>query len=209
MAYWHTVYGCTNNRYRTIRNQVQSPLLRLPAELRNHIFDYVFENITVDFDHQETMHGDYVFTAFSRDTYQDRRSKWTLPEIVRTTTVCRQIRAETALLPFTRSVFDLTSYTARGIQGALLSKILPMQRDAITRLRLEHTLKIHTDVDVWSGLVDIGIVKLPSLRQVMVELSTWGLCSKHDIEEAQSMIRGSFKDAKGSDPEVVFKVWWN
>ena len=113
----------------TKRNQIESPLLRLPGELRNRIHDYV--------------HPTQMWTvpplAFVLDNGKADASPPGLSKALLNTQVCRQIYAENALLPLMNSVFlvekarwflDLTSH----------------QRNAITTIELPHF-----DIDISAG----------------------------------------------------------
>ncbi|EUC46072.1 hypothetical protein COCMIDRAFT_54347, partial [Bipolaris oryzae ATCC 44560] len=59
------------------RNQRESPLLRLPAEVRSMVWEYVF--------------GGYHIYVYPREIHR---------RILRLMTVCRQIFMEAVLLPF-------------------------------------------------------------------------------------------------------------
>ncbi|KAI4613401.1 uncharacterized protein J4E87_009868 [Alternaria ethzedia] len=85
----------------TTLNAVSSPLLRLPAELRNMIFAYVYTGMIYkfdDFESFETKPSDqYRRMASGRWLEQQTSDKLPL--------TCRQMHAETALLPYSLSTF--------------------------------------------------------------------------------------------------------
>ncbi|KAI8939990.1 hypothetical protein NX059_003713 [Plenodomus lindquistii] len=78
-----------------LRNQQHSPLLRLPAEVRNHIYSYVFSayHILVDLDGAEPPSPHAEVVSFNGE-------KSPLSALLDTTRICRQVFAESHLLPF-------------------------------------------------------------------------------------------------------------
>lgn len=117
-------------------NAERSPLLRLPPEIRNHIFDLVFDGCNLHFTtrtgnikprlHSICWSPAGNFSKFQRyhdahgfncepgkddlqDCYTDLRS----PELIFwPTRACRQIYREMALLPFARSVIHFSGFRA-------------------------------------------------------------------------------------------------
>jgi len=86
----------------TVRNATKSPLLRLPAELRNMIYGHVFDNITYNL---YMPYGDYPLCESS---FQEAGMGLIL--------VSRQVHAETAYLPYELSAFDFLVYDANKSQ---------------------------------------------------------------------------------------------
>ncbi|KAI8940197.1 hypothetical protein NX059_003903 [Plenodomus lindquistii] len=83
----------------TQQNARKSPLLRLPAEIRNQIWDMVVGNNICD-----VRHGRWIDGAYESKSYQVSNFHASLPQ------TCRQIFAETSLLPYQLSdfFFDIT-----------------------------------------------------------------------------------------------------
>lgn len=82
----------------TAANQLNSPLLRLPAELRNLIYHYALGNCTLTL----AAHHDRLCT------YQNDMPAFPL------LAVCTQIHTEAALLPYSLNTFNIASdYTLR------------------------------------------------------------------------------------------------
>ncbi|KAI4644823.1 uncharacterized protein J4E79_010958 [Alternaria viburni] len=83
----------------TQHNATASPLLRLPAEIRNMIFAYALS------------HGDIKLNVIPRLVDSDRRRScwkhrnWANPINISLLYACRQIQHETALLPYELNVF--------------------------------------------------------------------------------------------------------
>lgn len=85
------------------RNQHSSLILRLPAELRNKIFAYIFSDYVLDYESS-------VKLSFCTRELLRRPSKFPAP-LLSITYVCRQLYTETKTLPFqqcpiTESVID-------------------------------------------------------------------------------------------------------
>lgn len=131
-------------------------------------------------------------------------ASWRLPEVIGTTTICRQIHAESRLLLFAISVFELSTIY---IAGTFLSRLLLLQRDVITQLRLHIFLSACHLVHTWAQkLCDAGIVGLKGLRHVVIWLSVLAYCPMLKVEALQREIRSSFEDANGGKTEVLFDI---
>ncbi|KAF3046619.1 hypothetical protein E8E12_011254 [Didymella heteroderae] len=107
---------------KAIKANSQSPLLRLPPELRNRIWEYTL--------------GGHVFDVTTRGIFKRRKrifkaKVWGLPKnTFALLGVCRQIYAETVLLPYRHNAFNFKSEDAfdwalclRPVQQQLISKI--------------------------------------------------------------------------------------
>jgi hypothetical protein len=96
------------NRYRwltiasTPRSQFQSPLLRLPGELRNLIYFHLF--ITEAFKLERHGFNTQNFPYINRHRHREPTS-----HRLALLSVCRQTYAEAALLPFTLSTIEITN----------------------------------------------------------------------------------------------------
>jgi hypothetical protein len=102
---------------REILNARTSPLLRLPAELRNRVYDYVFGNIVITMA-RATNRG----PAKRRRTYRyylsarQQSSSKNLKSLCGLIFVCRKLYAETQLLPFTSSMFYIETHCIKRLQ---------------------------------------------------------------------------------------------
>lgn len=124
------------------RNARASPLLRLPAELRNRVYEYVLYK------------GTYWFNRERATT--SKRPIEIVPRIANRLSllrVCRQTYAETALLPFSLNTFCVR---ARTVHDCLPILLKPVQRHAITKLRLPFiVLKRERDVQLCKYVLHI------------------------------------------------------
>jgi hypothetical protein len=105
------------------RNQTHSPFLRLPAELRIHIYEHVFAGRTYHFEH------------WDGPRLQDRNG--TSKQHISVLKVCRQFRADTHLLPYALGIFSFRSLIAMTDFFAMCTHA---QLSAIRRLQI-HTLR--------------------------------------------------------------------
>jgi hypothetical protein len=92
------------DQYSIARNDWESPLLRLPADLRNRIYEIVIYNGTHEF---------FSLYQFHRNQRRRRRlSDVSNPKqhLVALLRVCRAIHSETALLPFSLNTCDFCRF---------------------------------------------------------------------------------------------------
>lgn len=139
------------------QNQRDSPLLRLPAELRNQIFQYALGCKTWTF---------LVRESHQQTVYVPSRLEHALALLA----VCRQIYAETALLPFSLDTFSFDHYT--DLQWWLKAQ-RPAQSDVVSTISIHHRLYLY---GILAELYDWRLGKwessrLPALRVVHVKLS--------------------------------------
>lgn len=144
-----------------VRNRKWSPLLRLPAELRNRIFEYAFVVRIVRFNFVSTESrypADFLayppITAGARD----------ISSLLRRTIVCRQIHSETAILPVKLNTFVVDIIELVDMVNAMPKEV----QDQIHSLRIDsrrHRVK-DTVIQYISNLA-----KLPSLRKISVLVS--------------------------------------
>lgn len=136
----------------TQRNQRASRLLRLPAEIRNHIYSYA-------------MGGHILVHRIHALRPNPVSSLFTLPR------VCRQTQAETRLLLFKLNTFHIHSIDKLGY---LLADLGPEETAAISSLRLSLDLMAHLDTlrhpegdDLYARYIT-HIRRLTGLRRVVL-----------------------------------------
>jgi hypothetical protein len=88
------------------RNRKQSPLLRLPGELRNKVYEYAMSEITVTVFPYKGGYKPYHLQAHLNDTPSSTRH---VTDVLSLTRVCRQVRAETCHLPLRSITFHVAS----------------------------------------------------------------------------------------------------
>lgn len=122
------------------QNQCQSPLLRLSSELRNKIYSYVFSvDISVANSSRHTESTAQTGRLYKLLSAQPRHlGTHRIPKLSR---VCRQLHAETALLPFGKSTFTIDGWyrvaeNCHAVIHRLLHALLPSQRGTIRTYRL-------------------------------------------------------------------------
>jgi len=125
---------------RTLRNQRESPLLRLPAELRNQIYAYVLG------DHEictESLPWGYPTPGHHHIQLSSHNNGiWTRPHhFLALTATSRQLRSETEFLPFRLNCFQ--AHHSRSFQH-FLGILSHRQRNAIRIIRLIKVDYYHT-----------------------------------------------------------------
>jgi hypothetical protein len=114
----------------SVRNQQESPLLRLPAEIRNAICELVLGGLR--------LHVICVPPRWARSCHVAARDENTqsgfkeLHKLTALTLVCRQLYAETNILPFKLNSVYIFSDTFHHLATALSDQ----QRNAISTIRI-------------------------------------------------------------------------
>ena len=99
--------------FSTLQNAIKSPLLRLPGEVRNRIYEYALGG--------EEVCCSYYKRPYLRPGQPNRTGKEKYPlSLLMLPQVCRQIHAESALLPYHLNDFwfDMT-YASEDMSGSL------------------------------------------------------------------------------------------
>ncbi|KAI4648202.1 hypothetical protein J4E93_004614 [Alternaria ventricosa] len=108
----------------TQRNQLESPLLKLPGEVRNKIYNYVFSVGSVHFGrshhHYRTSETDYVPEGCDPTDLLD------------VTSTCRQIRSDTSTLLFKNNVIIIDDQKL----SKMVDQLEPHQLEAIKALEI-------------------------------------------------------------------------
>jgi hypothetical protein len=100
------------NFLRTQTNQLQSPLLRLPAELRNIIYDFAFVNISVQSHHPHPPEWNWDFRCYLHSRVG---CYWKEPGLLST---CRQVRFEASSAYYEFCAFDFPLYLLSDLETA-------------------------------------------------------------------------------------------
>jgi hypothetical protein len=168
------------------RNQESSPFFRLPAELRNQIYEHVFpgHDILPLWDpHRHTMFFVYHKPYITDDSPPDHM--W-IKEAHTTSLlrVCRQIRFDASLLPFSLNTFHVTDFdTWKRFTDSLSEN----QRGAIAKVEMAYcllsTIRVFPNggAGLWGplkalgGLEEIKVVKASRIEEVRViqNLESW------------------------------------
>jgi hypothetical protein len=122
-----------------------SPFLRLPAEIRNHIYDYIFSNNCIEICQwtkctARNPHRDVALVPGAHTHYP--------PELLHLLEVCKQIYAETKLLAF----------SVGGITGKHLLIENFLDRDLLTTEQKNAIEKVNYTIWHVSLVYDIGLV---------------------------------------------------
>lgn len=137
------------SRYRTQRNAAASPLLRLPGELRNRIYEFIFEDITF-----EIKHSAYIPTQSPNPRPVHNLA------LLQT---CRQIHSEAKVLPLVLRTICFRDMTGL---NRLVRSLATDQRCAITSLRYK----------LISGRVNsTKMTEYNLMRYLTIHLPWWGL----------------------------------
>jgi hypothetical protein len=142
----------------TVLNARNSPLLRLPGELRNTIYEYVLDE------------GGYTFIIPHRPARAFGERKNRLAPL----SVCRRIHQETVLLPLSLNEFQF--FYNVGFRDLFLA-IGPSKRRAIREVRLEDQQLRNILVRI-TGLQQLGFGSLsellPNIQRIRVTTQSWG-----------------------------------
>ncbi|KAH4311692.1 hypothetical protein HBI81_129930 [Parastagonospora nodorum] len=168
------------------RNRQRSPLLRLPGELRNKVYEYVLSSVTVSVFPPSDAQYRYQLHAHISGPVAAPTADPTVSNAMALTRVCRQISVETVSLPLQLFTFYINSDESF---PKFLNYLLPIQRDAIKTIQIStpdameggslfHWVQRRTDNDFpsqklhleyleWS--MNLALDHLEGLKQVVVE----------------------------------------
>lgn len=133
-----------------------------------------------------------------------------LATFLRKTTLCRQIRAETALLPFLNSSIEVAFPSMRTHspgspkRPSTFYDMAPAQQDAIVEARLSR-VQFHP----WwvNGITKSGILGLKNLRRVVVVMMNAHHTSDGVVQTYLRRIAKMFFDVYGDEVEVAFETF--
>ncbi|KAF2132549.1 hypothetical protein P153DRAFT_382174 [Dothidotthia symphoricarpi CBS 119687] len=187
------------------RNQHDSPLLGLPAELRNKIYGYVLCGKTIAFELFRTVPG------FDENNFN----------LLRT---CRQIHAEAQLLPYAKNTFLIGD---RSQFKQWLQQRTALQIDAISTIHLRFTLGINnssadyrwrlnrTHIFTKTDKLEMAFLEIPNLRKIMIVARMmvdpdWKrmnpITSRPDAEDVLRCIEVQSKPVEAANPGVRIVV---
>jgi hypothetical protein len=117
----------------TIRNAEQSPLLKLPAELRTKIYTFVFSGLHRDF----LYFADYPSKICKPEDFtsapSNKLARKELASAISLLQTCKQVHYETALLPF--QIFEFRIKHVKLFNIFVRQNITEHQRSAIQTVR--------------------------------------------------------------------------
>jgi hypothetical protein len=107
-----------NYSYRAAHIQQQSPFPLLPGEIRNLIYNYAYQEQCIAVERKSGLYSRLTFVAvLETSNTNDAICTYPLSALLATTTVCRQVYAETAALPMALNVFYIgTSIGLRSLR---------------------------------------------------------------------------------------------
>lgn len=166
------------------QNQQDSPLLKLPPEIRNQIFQLAIGDKTY-----------HILSTFS--SARRRQEKHALALL----SCCRQIYAETALLPWAQYTF---AFGLPGRMNSWFAQQRAVYRNVITKVEFNFTMRsIGRYLSMGSGRCSIGAVAepaewklpdLPALQSIRVSATASDFCYCFQVEEiAIEAMRGAQK----------------
>ena len=121
--------------FRFSRNQKQSRLLALPAELRNKIYSYVFEGYACQLRRHDDANPETFFAVLN----PEGENHGSVAEHLAWTKACRQLRSEAYLL-----FFELIEFTVLNITPfrRFVDFLSPRERSAIRNVRVQFNIML-------------------------------------------------------------------
>jgi hypothetical protein len=200
--------------YSEARNRDKSPLLRLPGELRNKVYEYALSGITLFIFPSSNVEKPYRIHVHLAEEAASFSPAFDVTGLNR---VCRQISAETRLLPFQFLTFHIHS------DGSFLNFVETLNdvdRDAIATVQIstpdanaggtlchavansltndEVSQRNHLDLLEWSW--HLSLDRLGGLKQVVVEEDMQWVYSK---AEEHFLRDGISNCVKGRNVDIV------
>lgn len=204
-------YAHSTNPHSTQQNQVNSPLLRLPPELRNRIYAYASSSATLKRD------STIVAAAIYPNGYRTSTRYYTVRDGAILRRVCRQTRSKIRPFQLDNSSTRLRiGCHGKWFQGIECSKIEDMEMSYQLAVALHEMLRHQSNCGWHPKLRDsIGEGIFSNLQRVVV------ICSESDLEDLRKVefVRWSLIGLlRKSAPEVYIKLagsqvvqhgmWW-
>ncbi|KAH7408373.1 hypothetical protein DE146DRAFT_372209 [Phaeosphaeria sp. MPI-PUGE-AT-0046c] len=171
---------------RAARNRLRSPLLRLPGELRNRVYELAMSDTVVSVFPSVKPHVPYQLHAHLSGHATDYVGALGMSLVTNLSRVCRQIAAETRLLAFQSATFYIHS---DGSFISFIDSLSNAKRGAISTIQIstpdayaggtlwcsvkssvgndDYSQQIHLDYLEWSW--HLSLERLTGLKQVVVE----------------------------------------
>jgi hypothetical protein len=150
------------NTVSALCDQRHSPLPQLPAELRNRIFRYVFQEKYIVIPRRR---GGKVRLLVEPEDYSNTQS-YPLSRLLALTSICRQLRAETRNLPVRLNTLCLEHFVSLTPFVERLPLVLCAEIKCIM-LSLLHCLWVGVNPEV------MHMCRFPRLERVIVERTFW------------------------------------
>ncbi|EDU50450.1 hypothetical protein PtrSN002B_010202 [Pyrenophora tritici-repentis] len=164
----------------TLENQVKCPILRLPGEIRNKVYGYVFDDVKikpgpwyqnpVTKKYSKDLYGSYGLELEQRSKFFRNKHLWYPRERLSLLQTCRQINAEAKLFPFAAGTLQGDDYFINDVIWRVPSKA---QANAITTVELvrhyqrrAYQRQAYVRLLYDSGMMDQALRKLGELRGV-------------------------------------------
>ena len=154
------------NRYR--RNQLESPLLRLPAELRNKIYTCVLTEGAIRVSTLFTLSNGFGYhVVFDTISQPDNGTRGRFATLLYLPHVCRQLRSETTTMVYRLNPFDVELQDLES-----LVRILPEEvRKITTAFTMTACMNAQNSQSSWEHTTKTNLealVHLPSLQKITV-----------------------------------------
>jgi hypothetical protein len=185
---------------------LHSPLLRLPAEIRNQIFNYAFSNFVINamMPFKDALSRQVQLHEVIRleDWYNKKCANRSLREFLESTTVCRQIHAETAPLLFHN---NLIRFGNMDMAAPFLAKMRPSQQHTISHVQLYVEAWNATVYETWAEkFLDSGVAELRGLGQIGFDVYGNGWDGDVTKFVLQEMIRNPVDSVRVGEVKVFF-----
>ncbi|KAG9188799.1 hypothetical protein G6011_07504 [Alternaria panax] len=205
---FHETYEITEelprvaSKYDASQNSTTSPLLCLPAEVRNKVFEYVCNGLIIFMGLGVGRGKDEIYVMDGAD---QRSSRISSPFVALQQT-CRQIYSETALLPFSANkCWYFTTGSLPGCKELLYNA----QFQCIQHICF--TVKINTSC-ILAPLGDLclerlqGLERFPKLKEVTIYMNTeeWEL--EHLLEDLKTAMKDELEKVVSASVKVVYEV---
>ncbi|KAF2874983.1 hypothetical protein BDV95DRAFT_603756 [Massariosphaeria phaeospora] len=188
------------------RNSIGSPLLRLPGEIRNRIWELATggEGIEIWEDGQDYENGPKKCRV-RRVRQQYRQSGYA---VFRLSEICRQIQQETTVMPYALNTFTFSVLNfLGGLRGFFdwAYQLSPAQRNAVASIQ-PHCHAVYEYMEDKTPTLKSAF---PSLGRIYIldcsveHLTPWSI----DISTSKALIEQEVRQREGEDVKVFFGGW--
>ncbi|KAF2831418.1 hypothetical protein CC86DRAFT_366783 [Ophiobolus disseminans] len=184
---------------REAHNDTTSLLLRLPGEIRNSIYHYIFGNMVMQ-THDTCASSGRISSYLTAHEDHDKSKSVGLRRLRGLLFTRHKVYTETRFLPFQLSIMCIGLYSISALSRCLKGP----QRDAIYTFRVAYSTLARNSLLYAS--MSVGLKSLASfagIKRVIVTYSSqWSVPS----EKKGALVAGMRKDANKAELEVLFEV---
>ncbi|CAO2653658.1 Nn.00g030690.m01.CDS01 [Neocucurbitaria sp. VM-36] len=187
------------------RNQSVSPLLRLPGEIRNKIYHYVFRVDGIKiwvFPETNPSGGNFRMVHALCPANNIRMCWWYLSNHIHLTAVCRQIHAEAALLPYMINILEMDLLTVPDFVELVPKALLLNIKTVLVRFEVYQWEFRCDSLGNYNGPELRSLNKLPRLEKLVLPSGRWLLSDKSVTDKIKEHVESPIEVVVVGEDEI-------